>query len=310
MPYAYRLDGGLDVAALHRAIQEIVRRHAVLRAGFRDTAAGPTQFVRRSASIKLPVIDLARVPKKLRDSKLERISKQDAAQTFDLEKPPLLRIKLVRLGATEHILLVTMHHIITDQWSMDVFRKELAALYEAFSNGGPSPLPELRFQFTDFVRWQRGLLNKGFFKRQIGYWRKQLGSPSSLLGLRRGLKSKKPARYHSSRRPIEFDGGLLGRIKAFAREQNCTPFMVFVAALDILLHRYTGQSDIRIGTLVANRGRPGTDGLIGYFVKCMVLRTHIRSSMSFADVIEQVRATCVAAYAHQDFAVEYLETLL
>ena len=309
MPYAYRLDGPLDVPALQRAIAEIVRRHAALRAGFTDTAVGPKQFVGRNAAIKLPLVDLAGISQRERQDRLAEISRQDAAQTFDLERPPLIRTQLIRLAGAQHILLVTMHHLTSDQWSTRVFRRELAALYHAFSQGRSSPLPELPVQFNDFVRWQRDLLKDGYFEQQISYWRQRLAPPRSALDFRGGT-NKKPARFHSSRRPIECDERLFARIKAFARAQNCTRFMVFVAALNILLHRYTGASDIRIGTLVANRGQPGTEGLIGYFVNALVLRTRIRPGMTFAEVIHRVRETCVSAYAHQDLPFEHLETLI
>ncbi|MGH7854253.1 MAG: amino acid adenylation domain-containing protein, partial [Candidatus Binatia bacterium] len=309
MPYAYRLDGTLDLIALRQAIQEIVRRHAALRTGFLDSAVGPRQFVRRSATIKLPLVDLIRLPEQQKETKLEQISKQDAAHSFDLEKPPLLRIKLLRLAEARHVLLVTTHHMISDQWSMGVFRRELAALYDAFSQGLPSPLPELSVQFADFAHWQRRLLKNGLFQRQISYWLKQLGTPSAPLDFCRG-KNKKSVRFHSSRRPVEINDRLFASVKAFAREQDCTPFMVFVAALNILLHRHTGASDIRIGTLVANRGQPGTEKLIGNFVNALVLRTRIQPRMSFADVISQVRTTSVAAFAHQDLPFEHLEALL
>jgi hypothetical protein len=200
--------------------------------------------------------------------------------------------------------------MISDQWSMGVFRRELAALYDAFSRGLASPLAELPAQFSDFVHWQRQALKNGFFKTQISYWQKQLGTLAASFDLRRGGKKKQSVRYHSSRRPIEIDDRLFASIKAFACEQSCTPFMVFVAALNILLYRHTGESDIRIGTLVANRGQPGTEGLIGYFVNALILRTHIQPHMSFAEVMRQVRAVSLAAYAHQDLPFEHLETLL
>lgn len=285
-------------------------RHATLRSGFLDGAGGPKQFVRRSATIKLPLVDLARLPESQREIKLEQISRQDAADSFDLEKPPLMRIKLLRFAEARHILLVTTHHMISDQWSMGVFRRELAALYDAFSQGLPSPLPKLGAQFTDFAHWQRQSLENGFFRKQISYWLKQLGTPATSLDLRRGGQNKKAVRFHSSRRPIDINDQLFASVKAFAREQDCTPFMVFVAALNILLHRHTGASDIRIGALVANRGQAGTEKLIGYFVNALVLRTRIQPRMSFADVISQVRTTSVAAFAHQDLPFEHLEALL
>ena len=310
MPYAYRLDGPLDVSALRRAIQEIVKRHAALRTAFLDTDAGPRPWVHRSAAITLPLVDLARLPEQETQIELEQISKRDAARPFDLEKTPLMRVKLLRLAQARHVLLVTAHHIISDQWSMSVFRKELAAFYEAFCKGVSSPLAPLPIQFGDFAAWQRRMLQKGFFQGQISYWRKQLGAPPAPLDFRRGATKRGKARFHSSRRPIEIDDRLFASIKAFAREQNCTPFMIFIAALSILLHRHTGKTDIRIGTLIANRGQPGTDLLIGYFVNALILRVRLRPTMTFNDVIRQVRTTAAAAYAHQDLPFEYLEALL
>ena len=309
LPYAYRLSGKLDVAAMHRTISEIVRRHAVLRAGFRETAEGPRQFLRPGRGVKVGFVDLSALPGKRREEKLDQISQRDAAQVFDLEKPPLARFKLVRLDEAEHILLVTMHHIISDQWSMGVLRRELAVIYGAFSTARPAPLPDLPIQFSDFARWQRQGLSGGLFNRQISYWQKQLGRAPAALRFGR-KKNYKPARFHSARRPIDFDAALFGRLKTLARAQNCTPFMVLVAALGILLQRDCGSRDIRIGTLVANRGQTGTDNLIGYFVNALVLRVSLRPDLTGIEVIRQVRETCVAAYMHADAPFEHLETAL
>ncbi len=309
LPYAWRLEGRLDVAALRRAIEEIVRRHQALRAGFIDSAAGPRQFLRRSAKIRLPLIDLAGAPAEEREKALEGISRRDAAELFDLERPPLLRATVVRLEEERHILFVTVHHIIADQESMGVFRRELAALYAAFSRGLSSPLPELAFQFVDFARWQKDLLETGHLHDQIAYWRKQLAAPAPVLRFKRGRRSAQ-ARYRSARAPLRFDDRLFARIQGFAREQSCTPFMVLLAGLHVLLHHYTGARVVRVGTLAANRGRRGAAALIGYFVNALVLCVRIRPGMSGAEVISQVRETCVAAYAHQDLPFERLEALL
>ena len=310
MPYAYRLEGRVDVAALKKAIQEVVNRHDPLRTAFIDTADGARQVVRRRLTVKLSIVDLARLPKKKRDNKLDEISKRDAARTFDLEKPPLFRTTLLRLADDQYTLLVTMHHIISDQWSMGVFRKELAALYEAFTTAMPSPLPALPFQYSDFITWQKQLLKSGAFERQIAYWRQRLDELAPALEFRREPNLKSAPRFHSARQPMEFTDDLVARIKSFARSQNCTPFMVFVTALDVLLYRWTGETDIRIGTLVANRGQAGTDGLIGYFVNALVLRTRVLPAMTCVEVLRDVRETCLGAYAHQDVPFEYLETLL
>jgi hypothetical protein len=296
------------VPALRRAIEEIVRRHQILRAGFLDTAAGPKGFIRRRAKMALPVIDLATSPAKEMKKRLEEVFKRDAAELFDLERPPLLRTTLVRLGAARHILLVTLHHIIADQESLGVFRRELATLYGAFSRAVGSPLSDLPFQFADFARWQGDLLKSGALKEQITYWQEQLAAPPAPLQFHRGRRHA--ARYRSARRSLRFDDALLKRVRTVAREQNCTPFMILLAALDILLHHFTGANDIRIGTLTANRGRRGTAELIGYFVNALVLRARIQPGMNGAELMRQVRETCVSAYAHQDLPFAYLESLL
>jgi len=310
MPYAYRLSGPLDSPALRKSIEEIVRRHDMLRSFFAESPEGPVQLVRRSVKITLPLVDLSCHRQEQREQKFEQISRNDAARCFDLEKAPLLRVTLIRLAADEHILLVTLHHIICDQWSMAAFRRELAGLYAAYSKGLPSPLPDLPIQFADWVHWQHELLKHGCLNSQIGYWRKKLGEPSSPHVLQWGKKGTTSAHYSSARHPIEIDNALLVRVKTFAREQQCTPFMVFIAALNVLLHRYTGQSDIRIGTLAANRGRDGTEGLIGYFVNALILRTRFTSNMSCVDLVRTVREVCLEAYAHQDLPFEHLEALL
>ena len=309
MPYAYRLSGRLDVLALKKAIAEIVRRHDTLRSFFSEGRAGPIQTVRRSVKIDLPIIDLSGLEPIQREQRFEQISRQDAGRCFDVEKAPLLRSKLLRLADDEYVLLVTMHHIVCDQWSMAVFRRELAELYAAYSRDLPSPLPDLPIQFADWVHWQHELLKHGCLNSQIGYWRSKLGEPSAPQIFRWGKKGTRSVHFNSARHPIEIDNALLVRVKTFARDQQCTPFMVFVAALNVLLHRYTGQSDIRIGTLAANRG-DGTEGLIGYFVNALILRTRFTPDTSYVGLVRTVREVCLEAYAHQDLPFEHLEALL
>jgi amino acid adenylation domain-containing protein len=309
LPYGYRLDGRLDRAALKRAMEEMISRHEILRTAFIDDSAGACQIVRRRVAFKLPVMDLARLPTEDREAKLEAISRADAARAFDLETPPLLRATLIRLTEARHVLLITLHHLIADQWSMGVLRRELAALYEAFSQDRPSPLPALPFQYSDFARWQRRTIECGAFDRQIRYWKKALERPALRLDFQRHLKRKSAPRFQSARAPLRFEPGLLDRIKSFGREQGCTPFMIFVTALAILLRAHTGARDIRIGTLVANRGQSGTDGLIGYFVNALVLRLHVAPSMTARELLRHVRAVCLEAYAHQDVPFEHLEAL-
>jgi len=310
MPYAYRLAGPLQAPALRLAIKEIVRRHETLRTGFTETDDGPRQFVRRRVDVRLPLFDLSRLAADQRDERLDRLSRDDAAQCFDLERPPLLRVKLLRLAAERHVLLVTIHHITTDQESMAVFRKELTVLYQAFSQGLPSPLPDLPIQFPDFVAWQRQILSKGLLSRQISYWRGQLSEPPACIDFHGDAKGNNRVRFHSSRKPLEIDDDLFKRLKNFAGEMICTPFMVFVAALKILIYRLSGQQDVRIGTLTANRGQRGTDGLIGYFVNALVLRTRLEPNLNCREFLQKVRAVCLDAYTHPDVPFEHLEDLL
>jgi len=193
---------------------------------------------------------------------------------------------------------------------MGVLRRELAALYEAFSRGRSSPLPAPPFQYGDFARWQRRMIESGACEPQVAYWKKTLDAPAPRLDFRRGLKARSAPRFQSARAPIRFAAGLLGEIKSFGRREGSTPFMIFVTALAILLHSRTGARDIRIGTLAANRGLPGAEGLIGYFVNALVLQARVSPSMTARELLRQVGAVCLDAYAHQDVPFEYLEALL
>lgn len=310
MPYAYRLTGALDPVALERAIGEIIRRHETLRTSFVERNGRAVQQIARQRRFRLPSSDLSRLAPGDRTARLERISRCDAARSFDLEKAPLLRARLIRMAEREHVLLVTLHHIVTDQWSMGVFRRELAEIYAAFAKGMSASLPALRLQFADFAAWQRELLKNGALKSEIDYWRQQLAAPLGGLDFQLGRKRKKAIRYQSARRPIEVDDHLFAAVKVFARRQNATPFMVFIGALDILLYKLTDQRDIRVATLVADRNRPGTEGLIGYFVNAIVLRIRLNPGMSTQTLLERVRTVCLEAYAHQEVPFEYLETRL
>jgi amino acid adenylation domain-containing protein len=308
MPYAYRLTGVLDPVSMARAIGEIIRRHKTLRTSFVELNGRAVQQIARQRRFKLPTTDLSRLASGDRAARLERISRSDAARSFDLEKAPLLRARLIRMAEREHVLLVTLHHIVADQWSMGVFRRELAEIYAAFAKGLPASLPALRLQFADFAAWQHELLKNGALKSEIDYWRRQLAGPLGRLDFRPERKRKKAIRFQSARRRIEVDDKLFAAVKAFARRQNSTPFMILIAALDILLYKITGERDIRVATLVADRNRPGTEGLIGYFVNAIVLRARLNAEMKIQALLERVRAVCLDAYAHQEVPFEYLET--
>ena len=310
MPYGYRIKGSLDVTVLRRSLEEIVNRHEALRTVFTEIDGRLVQIVDKKPRVKLRVTDLSRLPGSRREKQATQLSRQDASAGFDLEKGPLLRTKLIRLTENEHILLVTMHHIIGDQWSMGVFRSDLAAIYNAFSSGRASPLPELPVQFADFVWWQQKLLRLGLVKNHFAYWKKQLGGPSPVLEFQKGQRRKRNVSFRTSRRLFEFDPTLCAGINALARQESSTPFMVILTALNILLHRFTGQRDIRIGTLAANRSLKETEKLIGYFVNTVIVRTRFSSKWTFRRLLKRVQKNALEAFAHQDIPIEELESAL
>jgi aspartate racemase len=231
---------------------------------------------------------------------------EERERAFDLTVGPLVRIKLLRLTDKHYLLLLTMHHIISDYWSMQIFRRELAALYEAFFRGRQTLLPEPLVQFADCASWERRLLDEGLLNEQLAYWKNQLAGPLPQLEFQKsGLKKVEPS-FHIAHRPIEFGEGLLTATKIFAGKENCTSFVVLVAALSIMLCLKTGQQDIRIGTLVANRRRAETEHTIGHLTNTVILRIHISLDMTCKQFLRGVRDVILAAYAHQELPFERL----
>jgi len=225
---------------------------------------------------------------------------------FNLAAGPLWRTNLLRLTDNEYLLLITMHHIISDHWSMRIFRTELLALYEAFSHGRSSPLPEAAIHFVDYASWERRLLDGGLLNTQLTFWKKQLAGSPPELEFQKGGKPRKESNFRLASQRLELDEALFTGIKAFARKENSTPFMVLVAALKILLYRYTGQRDIYIGALVANRGCTETEGTIGHFVNTVILRTDLAPEMTVKQLLSQVQKAALLAYAHQELPFEQL----
>jgi amino acid adenylation domain-containing protein len=310
MPYVYRLSGDLNINALQEALNEIVHRHEALRTVFAKIGGRPVQVIRDGSDCQLPVEDLRSGERDDVSRRAVSFVLEEREAPFDLSEGPLLRLKLLRLTDTDSFLLVTIHHIISDYWSMQIFRRELIVLYEAFSKGRPSPLPKLAIQFPDFACWDRRLLDKGLLNNQLDYWKKQLAGPLPLLEFRKGREREKVLSFRTCRQPIEFDETLFTRIKALARSENCTPLTVLLTALKLLLYLQTGERDIRIGTLVANRGRRETENVIGHIMNTVVLRTYLVPDISFKQLLELVRATTIAAHAHQELPYENLARVL
>jgi len=239
---AYRLRGPLDVAALERSLNEIVRCHEVLRTTFATMDGRPVQVIAPEMSLTLPVEDLQELPEAEREAEAQRLLTEEAQRPFDLEKGPLLRAALLRLDEEEHVLLLTMHHIVSDGWSMGVFNRELAVLYEAFSVGKPSPLPELPIQYADFAVWQREWLQGEVLEEQLAYWREHLGGDLSVLELPTDRPRPAAQSFRGATQSFVLSGDLTESLKALSRREGVTLFMTLLAAFKTLLYRYTGRS--------------------------------------------------------------------
>jgi amino acid adenylation domain-containing protein/non-ribosomal peptide synthase protein (TIGR01720 family) len=306
LPVTVRLKGELQVAALERTLSEIVRRHEVLRTRFVIVEGEPRQEILEAAPISLPVTDLSSLIGEEREAAVREAATVEIRKPFDLSDGPMLRAKLLRLSDEEHVVLMTMHHIVSDGWSMGLMIKEVATLYEAYRVGAESPLTELRAQYSDFAVWQRGWLRGPELERQLAYWRQQLGSKLPVLELptdrpRPAVQSLRGARV-GLQLPSELSTGL----RELSRREGVTLFMTLLAAFQTLLSRYSGQEDIVVGTDVANRNYRDTEGLIGFFVNQLVLRTDLSGEPTFVELLHRVKDVCLGAYAHQDMPFEKL----
>ena len=303
MPLALALRGELDVALLREALREILRRHESLRTTFAEQGGEPVQVVAEDAGVILPVIDLSGIPDA--ENEVRRLAEEDARTPFDLQAGPLVRGTLARLGADSHILLLDIHHIVADGWSMGVLVREMGEVYRALSAGRPSPLAPLPIQYADFAVWQRRELGAEL-DRQLGWWRDRLANHPPALDL--PADRPRPA-VQSHRGAVErfvLPAGLADALESLGRQRGSTPFMVFLAAYETLLLRYTGQEDLLVGTPVANRNRSEVEGLIGLFVNTLVIRTGLSGDPAFASLLARVREAALGAFAHQDLPFERL----
>lgn len=312
MPAALRLVGSLNIAALEQSFNEIVRRHEVLRTTFTEVDGQPVQASAPSLILKIPVVDLQALPETEQDAEVLRLAAQETQLPFDLARGPLLRVTLLKLGLSEHILLLTMHHIVSDAWSDGVFIRELAALYEAFCTGQPSPLPELSIQYADFAHWQRQWLQGDVLETLLSYWQQQLASAPTKLELKKiAENSSLPTpSQESTVQSFQLSAHLSEQLKTLSRQEGVTLFMTLLAAFQTLLYRYTQQDDIVVGTDIANRNRAELEPLIGFFINLLVLRTDMSGNPSFRALLERVREVALGAYAHQDLPFAKLVEVL
>ncbi len=295
----FRLKGALDIEALRNAVNEIVRRHEVLRTRFAVEDGEPVQVIAPELKLSLEVTDLSALPDGEREAEAQRRARDDARAGFDLERGPLIRVRLLRLEKDEHWLLQTMHHIIRDGGSMVVFAKELSNLYGAYSSGKPSPLPELPLQYADYAVWQRERLRGEVLKEQLAYWKQTLAN-LSMLELPTDRPRPAVPSYRGGRVAFELGEDLTRGLKELRRREQTTLFTTLLAAFQVLLYRCSGQEDIAVGVPIAGRTRPKLEVLIGFFVNMLVLRADLSGEPSFREYLARVRRQTRDAYAHQD----------
>ncbi|QKQ75236.1 non-ribosomal peptide synthetase [Nostoc sp. TCL240-02] len=295
-----RVAGVLNIEALQQSINEIISRHEILRTTFPAIDGKPLQIISPSLTINIPVLDL----QGLEESEVQQIVTKEARQPFDLSNGPLLRVTLLRLGPESHVLVLIMHHIITDGWSMGIFIQELSNFYRAFTLDSPSLLPELPIQYADFAVWQRQWLTEEIQKQQLNYWKQKLANAPPLLELPTDKPRPAVHTFCGATQEFQIDRNLSEQIKIFSQQSGATLFHTLLAAFVVLMFRYSGQDDICIGSPIANRNRREIEPLIGFFVNTLVLRHQIEGNPSFSEFLSQVRQVATSAYTHQDVPFE------
>src|SRR6185295_9701753 len=302
---ALRLQGPLDLAVLAASLGEIVRRHEVLRTVFPVRNGQPVQEIRPAGRFPLPVVDLSSAGIGAW-AEAQRSVSEEARRPFELARGPLLRTMAVRLGESDHLLLLSLHHIVSDGWSIGVLVRELSALYQAFLERQPSPLAELPVQYADFAVWQRRWLYGAALEEQLSYWRKHLAGVPAALALPVDRPRSSLPSFRMGRVAVGWPEPLSRDLAALGRSRGATVFMVLLAAYEALLARLIGQEDVVVGTPVANRNRRETEELIGFFVNMLALRGRLGGSPSFVELLEQAREAALGAYLHQDLPFEHL----
>jgi amino acid adenylation domain-containing protein len=309
-PSAIRLAGRLDVAALERTLTEIMRRHETLRTVFPAEGGLPSQVILPAGPLRLPVVDLSELPEAGREAAVESLIRADAQLPFDLARGPLLRAGLLRLGKAEHVALFTVHHIVGDGWSMDVLVREVVALYEAFTRGQPSPLPELPVQYKDYAVWQRAWLRGEVLESQLDYWRRHLGGNLPALELPLDRPRLAVPTYRGGSKSVRVGAELTTALRELGRREGVTLYMTLLGAFQSLLRRYSEHGDIIVGSPSGGRGHVELEGLIGFFVNTLAMRTDLSGNPSFREVLGRVREVVLGAQAHQDTPFEKLVEVL
>ncbi|WP_163011609.1 condensation domain-containing protein, partial [Pseudomonas viridiflava] len=300
IPLALRLHGPLNIEALRRSIEALIERHETLRTTFEQQGDEALQVVHPASAFLLSVDRLAD------GQSVQDYVDHEVQQPFDLQHGPLLRVRLLQVADEEYVLVLTQHHIVSDGWSMPIMVEELLQGYQAISLGRAIEREPLPIQYADYAIWQRNWLEMGEQARQLEYWKNQLGDQSPVLELPTDRPRPVTRNPHGARLNVELDAALLNRLKVLAREQGITLFMVLLASFQTLLHRYSGQDDVRVGVPIANRNRSEAERLIGFFVNTQVLKAEFSAQTTVAQLLQQIKQTAVQAQAHQDLPFEQL----
>jgi len=310
MPVAARLRGPLDDAAVERSLQELVRRHESLRTAFPANFGRAVRKVRPAGKEPLGRVDLRVFPAEQREAELQRRLYAEGRTPFDLAHGPLFRCIMYRLGDEDHVLLLAMHHIIVDGWSLGVMAREFGVLYDAFSHGRPSPLSPPQLQYADFAAWQHKRVADEALDRELPYWKEQLGDKPPLLDLPTDRPRPAKPSYRGAWQPLDFSAGLSVKLRELARRERTTLFSVLLAAYDVLLARYCRQEDVTVGTVLANRTRPELEPLVGFFANTLVLRADVSGDPTFRGLLARLSRVTLDAYSHQELPFEKLVELL
>ncbi|RKG94728.1 amino acid adenylation domain-containing protein, partial [Corallococcus sp. CA053C] len=306
VPAAVRITGALDADAMRRAFFALTVHHESLRTTFPPSHGEPVQHIADTLEPDFTVIDLSTRPEAERSAEVRHRAAAEAGRSFDLTRGPLLRVTLLRLSEREHVMLLTMHHIVSDGWSMNVLVEDLTALYAAFVAGRPSPLSALAIQVADHAAWQRRWLRDEALEQQLAYWRRQLADAPPFLELATDKPRPAVQSFRGASWFVHLPRELSDAIESLGRSEGVTPFMVLLSALKVVLHRHSGQDDLCVGMPVASRSRVELEGLIGFFANTLVLRTRLDTTLSFRELLARVRTTAIGAYSHQDVPFEKL----
>ncbi len=306
VPTALRIDGKLDTAVFERVLNEMIRRHESLRTIFMMENETPMQVILPELHLQIDIMDLTMLSREEKEQKAHRFMLEEAAMAFDLEHGPLLRVFLLGINVDTNILIYSMHHIISDTWSMELFMKELVAIYEAFLAGNPSPLPEPDLQYPDFAVWQRERLQGEVLGKQLPYWKNALSGELPILEMPSDRRRPVISSYRGKTFHLEIPEGVTLKLMELNRLEGCSMFMMMLAVFNVLLYRYSGQGDILVGTPIANRKKRELEDIIGFFANTLVLRNNLSGNPTFRQFLERVRNVSAGAYDNQDLPFEKL----